>query len=422
MNYQHTNRDNKINLYIQVHYYKAIMKTKNIFAILCFTILFFSCSETKKDTIEVSGTVKNIDKIMELYPDAFKSGNISLLLYEVPFGSEQQPIQIDSIVVSKKSPAFILKGRATGTGIYDVVVDKGPMIPLVNDVSEIKLDIDLTSKDRYYTVSGSVASEALRNFIFGYSEKSGAVNKSFKLLDSLKLYNATDSVVIAATNQKNQSVASVNEYVKQFLARDNHPLVAAFAAGIASNTFSPEEYEAELNKLTKKYPSESHITFLNTQFAQQKAQSAQAAQSRPGGSWIGKKVPDLSMPDVNGKEVSIASFRGKFVLIDFWASWCGPCRQENPNVVKAYNDFKNKNFTILGVSLDKDKPNWLKAIKDDQLTWTHISDLAYWNSKSVEVFNFDGIPFNLLIDPEGTVIAESLRGFDLSKKLSEVLK
>ena len=398
------------------------MKTKNILTILCLALFVFSCTEHKKETIEVSGTLKNIDKIMELYPDAFKSDNISLLLYEVPFGGEQQPIQIDSIVVNKKSPAFTLKGRATGTGIYDVVVDKGPMIPLVNDVSEIKLDIDLTNKDKYYTVSGSPASEALRTFIFAYSEKSGAVNKSFKALDSLKLYSASDSVVIAATNQKNQSVASVNEYVKQFLARENNPLVAAFAAGIASNTFSPEEYEVELNKLTKKYPSESNIAFLNTQFAQQKAQSAQAAQSRQAGSWVGKKVPDLSLPDVNGKEVSIASFRGKFVLIDFWASWCGPCRQENPNVVKAYNQFKDKNFTILGVSLDKDKPNWLKAIKEDNLTWTHISDLAYWNSKSVSVFNFEGIPFNVLVDPEGTVIGESLRGFDLSKKLSEVLK
>ena len=398
------------------------MKTRYIISILCVAMFFSSCSDKKKDTIEVKGTMKNIDKIMALYPEAFKSDSISLLLYEMPFGGDQQPVQIDSVIVSKKTPDFTLKGRANGTGIYDVVVNKGPMIPLVNDVSEITIDIDLTNKDKYYSVTGSPASETLRDFIFSYSEKSVAVNKSFKLLDSLKLYNASDSVVIDATNQKNKSLASVNEFVKQFLARDNNPVVASFAAGIASNTFSPEEYEAELAKLTKKYPADSNISFLNQQFAQQKAQSMQAEKSRQSNSWVGKKVPDMSMPDVNGKEVSISSFRGKYVLIDFWASWCGPCRDENPNVVKAFNQYKAKNFTILGVSLDKDKPNWLKAIKEDKLAWTHVSDLAFWNSKSVEIFKFEGIPFNVLVDPEGTVIGESLRGFDLSKKLSEVLK
>jgi thiol-disulfide isomerase/thioredoxin len=398
------------------------MKTRYLVQLICVALLFAGCSQKNKETIEVKGTFKNIDKIMALYPEAFKTENISLLLYEVPFGADAQPIQIDSVVVNKKTPAFILKGRATGTGIYDVVVDKGPMIPLVNDVSEITLDIDLTNKDKYYTVNGSPASATLRDFIFTYSEKSAAINRSFKLLDSLKLISAPDSVLIEATNRKNTSLTSVNDYVKQFLARDNNPLVAGFAAGIASNTFTPDEYEAELNRLAQKYPGDVNITSLKKQFEQQKAQSAQAEKSKEANSWVGKKVPDMSMPDVNGKEVSISSFRGKYVLIDFWASWCGPCREENPNVVKSYNEYKNKNFTVLGVSLDKDKPNWLKAIKEDNLTWTHISDLAYWNSKSVEVFKFDGIPFNILVDPEGTVIGESLRGFDLSKKLSEVLK
>ena len=119
------------------------------------------------------------------------------------------------------------------------------------------------------------------------------------------------------------------------------------------------------------------------------------------------------MQDLNGKDISISSFRGKYLLIDFWASWCGPCRMENPNVVKAYNEFKAKNFTILGVSLDKDKDSWKKAIAQDHLNWPQMSDLKYWNSQAVETFGFQGIPFNVLVDPSGKVIAQELRGEEL---------
>jgi thiol-disulfide isomerase/thioredoxin len=128
------------------------------------------------------------------------------------------------------------------------------------------------------------------------------------------------------------------------------------------------------------------------------------------------------MPGLDGKPVSISSFRGKYLLVDFWASWCGPCRGENPNVVAAYNKYKDKNFTILGVSLDQDKASWLQAIKKDGLAWNHMSDLKYWNSAAVEAYHFDGIPFNVLIDPNGKIIASSLRGPELDAKLAEVLK
>jgi peroxiredoxin len=138
---------------------------------------------------------------------------------------------------------------------------------------------------------------------------------------------------------------------------------------------------------------------------------------------VGTMAPDFTQTDVNGAPVKLSSFRGKYVLIDFWASWCGPCRQENPNVVKAYKKYKDKNFTIIGVSLDRaeNKANWLDAIKSDGLNWTQVSDLKFWNNEVAVLYAIKSIPANFLIDPNGKIIGKDLRGNDLENKLENVL-
>ena len=341
-------------------------------------------------------------------------------LYEVPFASNNI-VPMDSADMQGDQGKIVVKGEGKTQGLYKLEFNNGHFVLLINDASNIEVDIDFAKRDNYYTVKNSGASAQLKAFVISYSEHATKLDDAFTQLDSLKQFSASDSMILSATEVKNRHVNDLNNYLKRFIRETDYPAVAVFALGSASNSFNKSEFEANLADMLKRFPDYQPLSELKGHYDAQQAQKAEMEKRRrEESSWTGKIAPELELPDVNGKPLKLSSLRGKYVLVDFWASWCRPCRDENPAIVQAYTRYKNKNFTILGVSLDREKSEWIQAIKDDALAWQHISDLQFWNSKAVKVYHFDGIPYNVLIDPDGKVIAEGLRGAQLEAKLGEI--
>ena len=388
---------------------------KILIPILAGIFIFSSCKNTDKSRFLVKLAYTNSDKMIT--PQNAGKSDGWVFLEEIVYGKSQPPLIVDSQKISGTSGNLIFRGKSQTQAIFELVFgDNVLAIPLINDVSEIQIDANLSKAKDFYTVTGSPASKQLQDLLARVSNLNNEIQSSFSQLDSLKKINAPDSILVAANNKKNVAVDQLNDYLKQFIQTTPNATLGVLALGWASRSFQPDQMQTSLKDLKARFPGNAFLAEM-----EKNSQQPPDQQSSGGESWVGKMVPELVMPDPNGKEVSISSFKGKYLLIDFWASWCGPCRMENPNVVKAYNEFKGKNFTILGVSLDKDKNSWKKAIMQDHLSWTQMSDLKYWNSQAVETFGFQGIPFNVLVDTSGKVIAESLRGEDLDTKLKQVL-
>lgn len=381
---------------------------KKIVLPLLMILMMAGCKEKNTSSFTISGSLKNCPaKMVYAEETAIATG---------------EKILKDSSAIAADGK-YSMKITATEQGVYDLrLQNEGyQFATIINDAPGITLNADFSKQYDFYNVSGSAASKSIQDFLAKISEMQREKFDYYKQVDSIRKNNGDSSLAGNQLDKSRDIMNRMKAYAYQEIGKANSAplgfILLASYQGMARDPnymmdiFTDEELIGLLNDMLNKFPGRNDLAGIKN--------SIEADLSKKG--WVGKEAPEISLPDTEGKMVSLSSFRGKYVLVDFWASWCGPCRRENPNVVEAFNRFKNKNFTILGVSLDQNKEAWKKAIAADNLKWTHISDLKQWESVVVPVYKISGIPFNVLIDPQGKVVAENLRGNELEQKLTQVL-
>ena len=247
-----------------------------------------------------------------------------------------------------------------------------------------------------------------------YLEKDKFFDSSFEKLgqayeaaEARKDTRTTDSIKITAKQVGEQHLLAVKEYALK------HPASYISAFEVYSN-FSYNPDAAQLDSIYTGLDSSIRVSYFGTKIHETLEYAKKTA--------VGQPAPVFTLNDTHDKSVSLSSFKGKITLVDFWASWCGPCRGENPAVVRAYKKYHPKGFTILGVSLDEQKDKWVEAIKKDKLDWTQVSDLKGWKSSAAAMYGIKGIPMNYLLDKNGVIVAKGLRGEELEKKLAETIR
>ncbi|MGP8215142.1 MAG: redoxin family protein [Bacteroidia bacterium] len=373
---------------------------KSYITFLAAMMLFAACKTGTQSSggFELSGTLSGGGEGVNIYLDGLTT---------------QGTVHLDSTKIGKDGK-FVFHTPGIKKGFYNLRITETDYATLILDSAEhVTIEGNSQFLGNTYTVSGSEDSKL-------FCRVNDVMKRQEMKMDSIKkLYQALvgtygrdtarmDSLSKAFEKPYDDCMAFQKSYITDFVKQ--HPTSFACLAFIQMLPFDEcsASFIAVDDALTKAYPHSQYVTMFHSDVMNMKRVA------------VGSPAPDFTLPDTEGKDVSLSGYKGKVVLIDFWASWCAPCRASLPGIVRIYDKYKGKNFTILSVSLDKDKDKWLDAIKQFHLTWTQVSDLKYWDSKVVRLYNFDGIPFSVLVDENGNIVAKNLDEDALNAKLESM--
>ena len=377
--------------------------------ILCFSVLLFAVFQVHaQEKFTIKGYVSKVSMpIAKVYLSYYADGKSTMDSSDVVdgkysfSGSLGDPLMASLRAKYQEDPnAKTIRAISYNRDIKQLFIENA------------KISVVSTDSFANATIKGSKShAEFVKwdNLMKPENQKGSELNKEYS-----ELYKKKDQAGMDRIEAEfDKLTASKNVKNKQYLAENPSSPIAMFIfrqwAGYDINADEAEPIFLSLSEKLRSGPAGKEM-----------AEKIEIAKKTD----VGRMAMDFTQNDTLGNPVSLSSFKGKHVLIDFWASWCGPCRQENPNVVKAFNNYKDKGFTVLGVSLDQPnaKDKWMKAIHDDKLTWTQVSDLKYWKNEVAVQYGIQAIPQNYLIDPQGKIIGKNLRGEALNKKLEEIFK
>jgi thiol-disulfide isomerase/thioredoxin len=381
--------------------------------IILYIMAAFLIGSCKNNTVNISGTLVNPVSGTYIFLDELKSDKLT---------------SVDSIKVTDDGK-FAFKKEINFAAFYLLKVSTNNFLTMLIEPGEkVTINARYDSLNYPSSVTGSKGTESM-------AEYNRTLKKTIDKLTGLnKIYMENSEspelpkVIESLDSMAQAYLTEINSYTKSYIDKNINSLVSLVALyqQVAPNVYvlNPSRdlkyYVKVDSSLSILYPEYEPVTSLHNQ-VQQLVASVKGESSVAPDSKGGTEAPEISLPTPEGDTIKLTSTRGSVVLLDFWASWCAPCRMENPNLVKAYDLYHKKGFQIFQVSLDKTRDAWIKGIQDDQLgKWIHVSDVQYWNSVVVPLYKIESIPSNFLLDKDGTILATNLRGEQLQLKLSEI--